>query len=117
MWKELHWGVSDFTKALALSGGPANAHQKAAFAATAYTDSEVLKLYVVNAGPLQDGYRQSIIKTLDLGNNELWKEVEKVGAMAPLNKYDPALNNRELDALDMDWVIHTIQRQAVTDFE
>jgi len=69
-------------------------------------------LYVVNAGPLWDGYRQSIIKTLDLGNNELRKEVEKVGAMAPFNKYDPALNNRELDALDMDQVIHTIQRQA-----
>ena|SRR5438045_5495003 len=32
--------------------------------------------------------------------------------MAPFNKYDPALNNRELDALDMDQVIHTIQRQA-----
>ena len=71
MQKELCWGVSDFTKALAFSGGPANTHQKAAFASAAYNDLQVLKSYFGNASQLQDGIRQSIIETLDLGNNEL----------------------------------------------
>lgn len=59
MRKELHWGVSDFTRALAFSKGPANARRKAAFSAAAYKDSEVLKSYFGNAGQLQDGVRQS----------------------------------------------------------
>jgi len=112
MRKELRWGVSDFTKALAFAGGPANARRKAAFAAAAYKDSEVLKSYVGDADQLQDGGRQSIIETLDLGNNELRKEVERLGAVAPFNKYDPTSKSGEFDRLDMDQTLHTIQNQA-----
>jgi hypothetical protein len=112
MRKELRWGVSDFTKALAFSGGPANARRKAAFAATAYKDSEVLKSYFDNANQLRDSGRQSIIETLDLGNNELRKEVERLGAVAPFNKYDPTFKSGEFDATDIDQTLHTIQRKA-----
>src|SRR5438067_13158389 len=66
MRKELRWGVSDFTKALAFSSGPANARRKTAFATAAYKDSEVLKSYFGNSGQLRDGSRQPIIETLDL---------------------------------------------------
>jgi hypothetical protein len=109
MRKELRLGVSDFTKALAVSGGPTNARRKAAFATAAYKDPEVLKSYCGNMG---DGIRKSIIETLDLGRNELRKEVEKLGAISPFSKYDPTSKSGELDTLDMDQTLHTIQRQA-----
>ena len=104
MRNELRWGVSDFIKALASSEGSSNTRQKTAFAATAYNDLEVL-------GQLLDGSRQSIIETLDLGNNELRKEVERLGAIAPFDKYDPSRSGK-FDALDMDRTLHTIQEQA-----
>ena len=64
-------GVSDFVKALSFAGGSNNTRRKAAFAAAAYNDLQVLKSYFGNASQLQDGIRQSIIEMLDLGNNEL----------------------------------------------
>ena len=76
MRKELRWGVSDFITALASSEGSNNTRRKAAFVAAAYKDAEVLKSYVGNADQLLDNGRQSIIETLDLGNNELRREVE-----------------------------------------
>src|SRR4051812_8553800 len=85
MRKEFRCGVSDFIKALAFSGGPANARPKAAFAAAAYKDLKVLKSYIGNAGQVRDGGRPSIIETLDLCNNELRKEVERLGAVALFN--------------------------------
>ena len=112
MRKELRWGVSEFTKALAFSEGSANTRRKAAFAATAYKDPEVLKSYFGDRGHLQDDGRQPIIETLDLGNNELRKEVEMLGAVSPFSKYDPASESGKLDALDMDQTLNIIQRQA-----
>ena len=112
MRQELRWSISDFDKALAFSTGPANTRRKAAFAAAAYKDSEVVKSYFDNAGQLRDGCRQSIIETLDLGNNELRKEVENLGGVAPFNKYDPTLNSREIDALNIDQTLHSIQTKA-----
>ena len=112
MRKELRWGVSDFITALASSEGSNNTRRKAAFVAAAYKDAEVLKSYVGNADQLLDNGRQSIIETLDLGNNELRKEVKRLGAMAPFNKFDPTSKNGEFDTLDMDQTLHTIQNQA-----
>jgi hypothetical protein len=113
MRKELRWGVSDFIKALASAEGSNNTRRKAAFAAAAYKDPEVLKSYFGKANQLcDDGSRQSIIETLDLGNNELRKEVERLGDIAPFNKYDPASENSGFDGLDMDQTLHTIQEQA-----
>ena len=57
MRNELRWGVADFVKVLASAGGSNNTRQKAAFAAAAFKDSEVLKSYVGDAGQLQDGGR------------------------------------------------------------
>jgi hypothetical protein len=107
MRKELRWGISDFTKALASAGGPNNARRKAAFAAAAYKDSEVLKSYIGDAD-----VRQSIIDTLDLGNNELRKEVERLGSMAPFNKYDPTSISGQFDTLDMYQTLQAIETQA-----
>ncbi len=45
MRKELCWRVSDFIKVLASAGGSNNTRRKAAFAAAAYKDLEVLKSY------------------------------------------------------------------------
>jgi len=75
--KKFRWGVSDFIKALAFSGGPVNAYQKTAFAAAAYKDSEVLKSYFANVVLRQDSGRETIIEALDLGNNELRKRSGK----------------------------------------
>jgi hypothetical protein len=111
MRNELRWGVSDFIKALASSEGSNNTRRKAAFAATAYNDSEVLMSYLGEADQLLDGGRRSIIETLDLGNNELRKEVERLGAITPFDKYDPSKSGK-FDALDMDQTLHTIQEQA-----
>ena len=108
---ELRWSVSDFVKALAFSEGPANARRKAAFGAAVYKDPEVLKSYIGNANQLQADARQSVIDTLDLGNNELRKEVERLGSVAPFNKYDPTLNGG-FDRPNMNQVIRTIQEEA-----
>jgi hypothetical protein len=112
MRNELRWGIADFIKVLASAGGSNNTRRKAAFAAAAYKDSEVLESYFGDADQLWDGGRQAIIETLDLGNNELRKEVETLGAIAPFNKYDPASKSGGFDALDMDQTLHTIQEQA-----
>jgi hypothetical protein len=111
MRNELRWSVSDFIKALASSEGSNNTRRKATFAATAYNDLDVLKSYLGKADQLLDGGRQSIIETLDLGNNELRKEVERLGAIAPFDKYDPSKSGK-FDALDMDQTLHTIEEQA-----
>jgi hypothetical protein len=58
--------------------------------------------YFDYANQLCDGGRQSIIETLDLGNNKLQKEVERLGSIAPFNKYDPASKNEGFDRLDID---------------
>ena len=97
---------------LASAEGSNNTCQKAAFAAAAYKDSEVLKSYFGDADQLCDGGRQSIIEVLDLGNNELQKEVEKLGDITPFNKYDPASKNGGFDGFNMDQTLHTIQEQA-----
>jgi hypothetical protein len=112
MRTELRWGVSDFIKALSSASGPNNARRKAAFAAAAYKDPEVLKPFFNDADQLWDGVRQSTIETLDLGNNELRKEVERLGARAPFNKFDPTSKNGEFDVLDMEQTLHIIQNQA-----
>src|SRR5438046_1252376 len=102
MRSELRWGVSDFIKALASSKGSNSAHQKSAFVTAAYKDEEVLKSesYFGDADELWDGTRQSLIVTLDLGNNELRREVKRLGAIEPFSKYNPNLKSGE-SALDM----------------
>ena len=50
-----------------------------------------------------------MIDALDLGNNELRKEVGILGSMAPFNKYSPG---EEFDKLDMDQTLKAIQAQA-----
>ncbi|KAH6988806.1 hypothetical protein BKA56DRAFT_476293, partial [Ilyonectria sp. MPI-CAGE-AT-0026] len=112
MRKELRWGVSDFIKALAFTGGPNNARRKAAFAAAAYKEPDVVNCFFNDANQLWDGVRESVIETLDLGNNELRKEVERLGSLAPFNKCDPTLNSGEFDALDMGQTLHAIQKEA-----
>lgn len=112
MRKEFRWGVSDFAKALAISGGAANARRRAAFAAAAYKDLNILKSYVGDAGLVHADGRKSMIETLDLGNNELRKEVERLGSVAPFNKYDPSSKSGEFDQLDVDQVVQVVQRQA-----
>jgi hypothetical protein len=89
MRNELRWTISDFVKALASANGSTNTRRKAAFAAAAYQDSEVLRSCFDDADQLWDSRRKSIIKTLDLGKNELRKEVERLGSIVPFNKYDP----------------------------
>ena len=112
MRNECRWGVSDFVTALASSKGPNNTRRKASFAVAAYRDPEVLKAYFDGRNQLRDDGRQSIIETLDLGNNELRKEVERLGTMSPFNKVDPTSQNGRFDALDMDQTLATIQSQA-----
>jgi len=93
--------------------GSNNTRRKAAFAAAAYKDSEVLKSYFGDANQVRDGGRQSVIEVLDLGNNELRKEVEILGDIMPFKKYDPAKNGDfEFDGLDMDHTLSTIQERA-----
>ena len=113
MRNEFRWGVADFVKALASADGSNNTRRKAAFAAAAYEDSEVLKSYFGDANQVRDGGRQSVIEVLDLGNNELRKEVEILGDIMPFKKYDPAKNGDfEFDGLDMDHTLSTIQERA-----
>ncbi len=113
MRKELRWGVSDFVTTLASSEGSNNTRRKAAFRAAAY-ESEALKSYFSNTDPdqLWGDYRQSVIETLDLGNNELRKEVERLGTLAPFNKFDPASKNGDFNVLDMDQTLNAIQNEA-----
>ena len=85
MRNEFRWGVSDFVKTLASAGGSNNTRRKAAFAAAAYEDLEVLRSYYDDANQLWDGRRKSMIETLDLGNKELRKEVERLGVIMPFN--------------------------------
>lgn len=112
MRKEFRWGISDFVTALAFSEGPNNSRRKATFVAAAYKDSDVLKSYFGDADQLWGDGRQSIIETLDLGNNELRKEVERLGTMPPFSKFDPNSKNGAFGALDMDQTLHTVQIEA-----
>src|ERR1700694_1124395 len=75
-------------------------------------DSGILKSYLGDANQLWGDGRQFIIETLDLGNNELRKEVERLGTMAPFNKFDLTSKNREFDALDMDQILNAIETEA-----
>jgi hypothetical protein len=61
---------------------------------------------------LWDGVRESVIETLDLGSNELRKEVERLGSVEPFNKYDSTFQRGEFDSLDMDQMVHTIEKEA-----
>jgi hypothetical protein len=112
MRKELRWGIPDFVKALAEAGGPNNARRKAAFATAAYKDPDVVKTFFDDTNQLWDGVRESVIEILDLGNNELRKEIERLGSMAPFNKYNPTLKDGDLEELDMDLTLQTIETQA-----
>jgi len=109
MRNELGWSISDFIKALASAGGHNNARRKSNFAAAAYKDPEVVKCFFEDTDQPWDGVRASVIDALDLGNNELRKEVGMLGSMAPFNKYTPG---GEFDSLDMDQTLNTIQEQA-----
>ncbi|KAH8656431.1 hypothetical protein BGZ61DRAFT_306759, partial [Ilyonectria robusta] len=112
MRKELRWGVTDFVKALASAEGPNNTRRRTAFVTAVYKDPEVLKSYFGDADQLGGDGRLSVIETLDLGNNELRKEVERLGTMAPFNKFDPTPKDEEFDALDMDQTLNTMQSEA-----
>ncbi|KAH7113631.1 hypothetical protein EDB81DRAFT_824890 [Dactylonectria macrodidyma] len=105
MRNELRWGVADLVTALASSEGSNNTRRKAAFVAAAYKDSEVLKSYFRDADQLWGDGRQSIIEALDLGDNELRREVENLGTIPPFNKFDPTSKNGDFDALDMDQTV------------
>ncbi len=72
---DVYWSVSEFLRALAAAEGPVNTRRKTAFAAAAYTDSEVLGLYFEDEDQPWNGVRHSVIQALDLGNKELRKEV------------------------------------------
>jgi hypothetical protein len=111
MRNEFRWGVSDFVKALASSTGSNNTRRRAAFSTAAYEDLEVLSSYFDDTDQLWDSRRKSIIEILDLGKNELRKEVERLGSIMPFNKYDPALSG-QFDSLDMDQTLLAVQEQA-----
>ena len=112
MRNELRWGVSDFIKALASSKGSNNTRRKSAFVAAAYKDQEVLKSYFGDTDQLWDGARQSMIVTLDLGNNELRREVKKLGAIAPFSKYNPNFKSGVPETMNMDQTLYTIQEHT-----
>src|SRR5205823_3279759 len=44
--------------------------------------------------------------------NELRKELERLGSVAPFNKCDLTSKSGEFDALNMDQTLHTIQKEA-----
>jgi hypothetical protein len=111
MRNEFRWGVSDFVKALASSTGSNNTRRKATFSAAAYEDLEVLRSYFDDTDQLWDSRRKSIIEILNLGKNELRKEVEKLGSIVPFNKYDPTLSG-QFDSLDMDQILLAVEEQA-----
>ncbi|KAH7114791.1 hypothetical protein EDB81DRAFT_669452 [Dactylonectria macrodidyma] len=112
MRKELRWGVADFVKALASAEGPNHTRRQAAFVSAAYKDSGVMKSYFGDGDQLLGDGRPSIIEALDLGKNELRKDVERLGTLAPFNQFDPTPKNGEFDALDMDQTLRTIQSEA-----
>jgi hypothetical protein len=87
MRNEFRWGVSDFVKALASSSGSRNTRRKPAFSVAMHEDLEVLRSYFDDTDQLWDGRRKSVIEILDLGKNELRKEVERLGSIVPFNKY------------------------------
>jgi len=113
MRNEFRWGVSDFVKALASSTGSNNTRRKAAFSAAAYEDLEVLRSYFEfeDTEQLWNSRRKSIIEILDLGKNELRKEVERLCSIMPFSKYDPALSG-QFDSLDMEQTLLAVQEQA-----
>jgi hypothetical protein len=111
MRNELRWGISDFVKALASARSANNTRRQAAFATAAYEDSEVLRFYFDDADELRDGCRKSMIKMLDLGKNELRKEVERLGSSVPFNKYDPTTRG-QFDSQEMDQTLNIIQEEA-----
>jgi hypothetical protein len=115
MRKELRWSISDLIKALASTHGANNARRKAAFAAAAYKDPEVVRCFFNDADELWNGVKESVIGKLDLGKNELRKEVKSLNSIEPFNKYDPTLKSRvlgEFGAFDIDQLLDTIQKEA-----
>src|SRR5439155_23799922 len=100
----VYWSISDFIRALTDAKGAVNARQKAAFAAATYKEPKVLESYFVN-----EGIRQLVTQALDLGSNELWKEVRKLSDIETFTKF--SLNTRDersYNMLDIGQVIDNV---------
>lgn len=108
---DVYWSVSEFLRALAAAEGPVNNRRKTAFAAAAYTGSEVLELYFEDKDQPWNGVRHSVIQALDLGNKELRKVVLQLGDMAPFAK-TPANRGGSYEELDMSRVVNTAQKEG-----
>ncbi|KAL9594964.1 MAG: hypothetical protein Q9179_005170 [Wetmoreana sp. 5 TL-2023] len=111
MSHDVYWSVSDFLRVLAAAEGPVNIRRKTAFAAAAYKDSEVLGLYLGDEDQPWNGVRESVIQALDLGNNELRKEVRRLGDVGPFSK-NPTNRTGSYEKLDMNQVVDISEKQA-----
>ena len=108
MHTNVYWSISDFIRALTDAKGAVNTCQKAAFAAAAYKEPKVLESYFVN-----EGIRQLVTQALDLGSNELWKEVRKLSDIETFTKF--SLNTRDersYNMLDIGQVIDNVEKKA-----
>ena len=102
------WSISDFIRALTDAKGAVNAHRKAAFAAAAYKEPKVLESYFVD-----EGIRQSVTQALDLGSNELRKEVRKLSDIETFTKFSSNTGDeRSYDMSDMGQVIDNVEKKA-----
>jgi hypothetical protein len=108
---ELGWGVSNFVTAMAASEAPHSTRRKDAFVKAAYENPEVLQSFLIDGKQRWGGCRKPIIDALDLGNNELWKEVERLGTMAPFHKFHETSNNG-FDTLAIDQSLKSMQNEA-----
>ena len=91
--------------------GSVNIRRKTAFAATAYTDSEVLGLYFEDDDQPWNGIRHSVIQALDLGNKELRKEALQLGDKTPFAK-TPTNRSGSYEELGVSLVVNTAQKEA-----
>ena len=113
MCTSIYWSISNFIKTLTDVKGAVNAHRKTAFATATYENPKVLELYFSEKYQPWNGIRQSVIQALDLGENELRKEVESLGTIAPFCKFNSTSGGvKGFEALDMNQVLNTIQEQA-----
>ena len=110
MRTSVYWSISDFIRALTDAKGAVNAHRKATFAAAAYKKPKVLESYFVD-----EGIRQSVTQALDLGSNELQKEVRKLNDIETFTKFSSNTGDeRSYDMSDhMDQVIDNIKKKAL----
>jgi len=108
---DVYWSVSEFIRALAAAEGPVNTRRKTAFAAAAYTDSEVLGWYFEDEDQLWDSVRRSIIQALDLGHKALRQEMLQLGSMTPFTKI-PMNRDDSYEELEMSRVVNTAQTEA-----